>query len=114
MNQTAEVTRYQPIAAIAPMPAISLVFREAIASRAAELRAASKSANTRKAYASDWKQFTAWCLFVGAESLPARPETVEAYLAALTIAKTPHGREYAVQTIARRLAAIAHYHREAG
>ena len=96
------------------MPALPPAFQEALSVRAAELREKSKAANTRRAYGSDWKQFTAWCLMGGAVSLPARPATVEAYVTALTIAETPRGRKYAVPTIARRLAAIAHFHRQAG
>lgn len=113
MSTITDIIRVQPAPLPVPsMPALPAVFQEAIATRAAELRQKSKAANTRRAYASDWKQFTAWCLMGGAQSLPAAPETVEAYLTALTLAETPRGKKYAVQTIARRLAAIAHKHRE--
>jgi len=96
------------------LPALPAVWQEQIAARGAELRAASKSKNTRKAYASDWKQFDAWCQFAGVPALPARSETIAAYLTSMTMSKPATGRDYSTQTIARRLAAIAHFHRAAG
>lgn len=116
MNPTTEIALYRspmPLGPMGPTPALPAVFQEAIRTRTAELRQKSKSANTRRAYGNDWKQFTAWCLFAGAQALPAAPETIEAYLTSLTLAETPRGQKYAVQTIARRLAAIAHFHRQA-
>jgi site-specific recombinase XerD len=95
------------------MPALPAIFQEAINVRAAELREKSRAAATRRAYQSDWKHFTSWTLTCGVQSLPAAPETVETYVTALTLAQTPRGQQYAVQTIARRLAAIAHFHRQA-
>jgi len=54
------------------------------------------SDNTRLAYASDWQDFAAWCSTAGLASLPATPETVASYLAALA-------RTHAVATLRRRL-----------
>jgi site-specific recombinase XerD len=73
-----------------------------------------KAINTHRAYASDWKHFDRWCFQFGQKPLPAKPETVLAYLAELKTTRTPRGGEYSVATIARRIATIAHYHREAG
>jgi integrase len=61
---------------------------------------------TRRAYAGDWRHFTAWCLQVGLAPLPATPATIAAYLAA-------HAEAHAPATLRRRLAAIARAHREA-
>ena len=94
-------------------PALPVLW-EQIADRTEALRRQSKAENTRRAYASDWRQFTAWCMFSGISSLPARPEAVAGYLSHLTMSKTPTGHDYATNTIARRLASISHFHREAG
>ncbi|CUW97153.1 Integrase protein (fragment) [Agrobacterium fabacearum TT111] len=42
-----------------------------LADRARGYVAAASSANTRKAYASDWKHFSAWCRRSGPSPLPA-------------------------------------------
>ena len=110
MLELAPITETLPM----PIPAAPPVLIAQIADRVEKLREASKSANTRAAYASDWCQFTAWCQFAGVSSLPAAPVSVEGYLSSLTLAKTPHGRDYAASTIARRLASISHFHRLAG
>lgn len=71
-------------------------------------RAKAKAANTLRAYRSDWNQFEAWCDERGLEPLPARPEAVATYLAALATA----GRTDS--TITRHCAAIAWKHRHDG
>lgn len=73
-----------------------------------------KAINTQRAYTSDWKHFDRWCFQFGQKPLPAKPETVLAYLAELKTARTPRGGEYSVATIVRRIASISHFHREAG
>jgi integrase len=55
---------------------------------------------TLRAYASDLKNYEAWCARHGMTALPATPEVVGAYLAAA-------GEGYAMQTLRRRVAAIA-------
>jgi integrase len=55
---------------------------------------------TLRAYASDLRNFEAWCARHGMTALPALPEVVGAYLAAA-------GEGYAMQTLRRRVAAIA-------
>jgi site-specific recombinase XerD len=75
-----------------------------------EFIAASRSAATRKAYASDWRHFVEWAASGPLITLPARPETIATYLSALAIAEPPAK----FSTIQRRVAAIAHAHREAG
>lgn len=71
-------------------------------------RAQAKAANTLRAYASDWSQFEGWCDERGLDPLPARPEAVATYLAALALA----GK--ADSTIGRHLAAIGWKHRQDG
>ena len=63
---------------------------------------------TRRAYASDWRAFTAWCEARGLRALPASPATAAAFIAAQADAGL--GRS----TIGRRLAAIVYAHRVAG
>ena len=69
---------------------------------------AAKAAATRTAYASDWRDFSAWCAGRGATSLPGSPAIVCAYLSWLA-----QGGKRA-STIGRRVAAIAHAHAQAG
>jgi integrase len=64
-------------------------------------------ANTRRAYATDWNHFRNWCQKRSRGPLPASPETVSAYLAAL--AKT-----HAIATLRRRLTTVSKIHRTAG
>ncbi len=66
--------------------------------------AASVADNTRRAYQSAWRHFASWCAARGVPALPAAPDTVAAYLAALADA----GRRYA--TLNQRKAAIAQMH----
>jgi site-specific recombinase XerD len=70
--------------------------------------AASRSENTRKAYASDLEAFGAWCAESGLCSLPAEPGTVALYVAHMADA----GRKAA--TIGRALVAISQAHKLAG
>jgi integrase len=67
-----------------------------------------KSAATRAAYASDWRDFAAWCASRGATALPAHQGIVAAYLSALA----DGGRKSS--TIGRRAAAIGYRHKIAG
>ena len=68
---------------------------------------AAKAPNTRRAYASDWQHFAAWCNEHGLASLPAPNGTVAAYL-------TAHAEVLKVSTLGRRLAAIRAAHLYAG
>lgn len=76
--------------------------------RAAELARNEKAAATRKAYATDFRIFQAWCAERGASPLPAAPEIVAAFLA--------WGAEHGARasTVGRRVASIRYAHRLAG
>ena len=63
---------------------------------------------TRAAYASDWRDFAAWCALRGATARPAHVGIVAAYLSSLA----DLGRK--ASTIGRRAAAIACRHKMAG
>lgn len=67
-----------------------------------------RAAATKRAYASDWRDFESWCAARGASCLPAPAELLAVYLADLA----KQGRK--VATIARRVAAIREAHRAAG
>ncbi len=69
---------------------------------------ASRAPSTRRAYASDWRRFTAWCRPRGLDTLPADPHTVAIFLSAEADAGS------APLTVGRRLAAIGWMHRRAG
>ena len=73
--------------------------------------AAASSANTRKAYASDWKHFSAWCRRQNFSPLPPDPQVVGLYITACASGSaagtTKHGgKSDSVSTIERRLAAL--------
>ena len=70
--------------------------------------AAAQAINTTRAYASDWKQFQAWCERYRLESLPASAAVIGLHVTSLA------KRGLAVTTIRRRAAAIARAHRQAG
>lgn len=71
-----------------------------------------QSANTVRAYRTDWTTFTAWCLAEGRQSLPADPVDVAVYLAACAHTRTPDDTTWALapSTLERRAAAIAAVH----
>lgn len=77
----------------------------------AEARAAaeaSRAPSSERAYAADWRDFSAFATRIGRTRLPAEPETAALYVADLR----RRGRKPA--TIARKLAAIAVYHGSTG
>jgi integrase len=97
-----------------PAPSLETLTAEVLAD-VAELRTiareaadASRAPSTERAYASDWRDFSTFASRVCRESMPANPETVALYVADLR----RNSRRPA--TIARKLAAIAVYHRSAG
>lgn len=74
--------------------------------------AAKDSANTARAYASDWRLFARWCRRQGFAVEVPNPQTVGLYLAA---SADGHGVDKAaVSTIERRLSAICAAYRSAG
>jgi hypothetical protein len=55
---------------------------EQLAERARVYVEAASSSNTRKAYASDWKHFAAWCRRQNVAPLPPDPQVVGLYITA--------------------------------
>lgn len=78
-----------------------------LADRVRDLRAASKAANTQRAYQADWRRWTTWCEAQGLCPLPAHPDTVSAYLA-------DQAGSVKVSTLARHLATVSKAHQVAG
>jgi site-specific recombinase XerD len=66
-----------------------------------------KAPATLRAYATDWRHFTAWCAPRARTPLPAEVRTVAAYLAA-------HAGRSAITTLRRRLSSISQIHQAAG
>jgi len=65
------------------------------------------SANTRRAYAADWRDFERWAEARGVRTLPANPSAVELYL-------SEQAGVLAWPTVSRRRATIARMHLGAG
>jgi integrase len=83
-----------------------------LAETARDYAAARSSANTQKAYASDWAQYSRWCRRKGIDVAEPDPQIVGLYLAAS--ASGDGMAKAAVSTIERRLAAITTTYRTAG
>ncbi|RYH67277.1 MAG: integrase [Alcaligenaceae bacterium] len=92
-----------PVAAATLPPSL-----QRLTDRARDYVQAASSANTRRAYAADWKHFAAWCRRHGFELLPPAPPTVGLYVTACASGTaTPGGGLNSVSTIERRLSALA-------
>jgi integrase len=92
-----------------PLPAGAAVpgHLEELAETARNYARGAKSANTLRAYATDWHHYEAWCLRKDLEPLPTSPQVVGLYLAACAAAEPLPGRKPgSVRTIERRLSAI--------
>lgn len=86
-----------------------------VAARIEQSIAASRSAGTRRAYASAWRRFENWCIVLGHQALPAHPATVAAYLVGAADTLTVDGtRAYAPSTFDKWIAAVADRHRATG
>ena len=87
--------------------AVSVQGIEAFALQARDFARAAKAPSTLRAYASDWRHFVGWCQAHDLEELPANPETIALYLAALAQTHRP-------STITRRLTSITKAHQAHG
>lgn len=82
---------------------------EHLADRARSYFEAASSANTRRAYAADWKHFASWCRRQGFSLMPPDPQIVGLYITALasgTAAGMASGEKKSVATIERRLSSL--------
>jgi site-specific recombinase XerD len=108
LPMTASGTESALVPASGPNPRGGRQSLENAQEAAAEFITASKADATRRAYASDWRHFTAWCAAHQQVELPAAPANVAAYLGALASAGAK------VSTVRRRCAAIGDAHRHGG
>ena len=89
------------------------------AEAAQDFARASRAENTKRAYRTDWADFTYWCGERGRASLPASTETVALYISSRAAGErnengTWHTRPLKVATLQRRLSAINQAHRTKG
>jgi integrase len=94
-----------------PLPVVSNprlpAHLDALADRARGYVEAASSANTRRAYAADWKHFTSWCRRQGVEMFPPDPQVVGLYITACASGKaTGDKKPNSVSTIERRLSSL--------
>ena len=96
-----------------PLPVVSKprlpAHLDALADRARDYVEAASSANTRRAYASDWKHFASWCRRQGFSLLPPDPQVVGLYITALASGSatgSASGDKKSVSTIERRLSSL--------
>jgi len=87
---------------------------ERLADRARDYAAAASSANTKRAYASDWKHFAAWCRRQGLSPLPPDPRVVGLYITACASGAAAGGKANSVATTERRLSALVWRFAQAG
>ena len=80
---------------------------EHLADRARDYVEAASSANTRRAYSSDWKHFAGWCRRQVVEMFPPDPRVVGLYITACASGKaTGDKKPNSVSTIERRLSSL--------
>ena len=95
----------------AELDAVRRRFDEDQASSLATYLQAAQSANTMRAYRSDWVAWSAWCAAEGRTSLPADPLDVAVYLATAADTLRPDGAPaFSPSTLDRKSAAIAAVH----
>src|SRR5690606_15639170 len=111
MSRASEVPPAEAEGPSPPLPAVSTsrlpAHLDALADRARDYVEAASSANTRRAYASDWKHFSSWCRRQGVEMFPPDPQVVGLYVTACASGTaTGDKKPNSVSTIERRLSAL--------
>ncbi|MER8759696.1 site-specific integrase [Mesorhizobium sp. M0976] len=103
----ADLASSPPLPAILANPSLP-AHLEALAGRARGYIEAASSANTRRAYAADWKHFSSWCRRQGIEMFPPDPQVVGLYIAACASGTaTGDKKPNTVSTIERRLSSLS-------
>ncbi|MEO9614972.1 MAG: site-specific integrase [Nitratireductor sp.] len=105
-------TPEMPGDAPSPLPAVANprlpAHLDALAGRARDYVEAASSANTRRAYAADWKHFSSWCRRQGVEMFPPDPQVVGLYITAQASGTaTGDKKPNSVSTIERRLSSLS-------
>ncbi|MGO7028687.1 site-specific integrase [Rhizobium johnstonii] len=102
-----EMSGYSPLASPADQDQSPAHLRD-LTDRARGYIEAACSANTRKAYAADWKHFSAWCRRSNLAPLPPHPQTVGLYITACASGSVERGaRANSVSTVERRLSSLS-------
>lgn len=105
---------HDPAPSPAPLDSPSLALRD-LAARATGYAEAASSANTRRAYAADWRHFAGWARREGLDLDQPDPQLVGLYITACASgAKSVGGRRNAVSTIERRLSALVRVYAQRG
>jgi integrase len=79
-----------------------------LADRARGYVEAASSANTRRAYAADWKHFASWCRRQGLATMPPSPQTIGLYITACASGTVSGDKKpNSVSTIERRLSSLS-------
>jgi integrase len=113
MNSEAEIVSDEGLLKTAPSPAPQPTSSlpghlQDLTDRARGYVEAASSINTRKAYASDWKHFSAWCRRSDLSPLPPHAHTVGLYITACASGTAERGmKANSVSTIERRLSSIS-------
>ena len=86
---------------------------EQLADRARDYIKASSAENTRRAYAADWRHYSAWCRRQALDPLPPDVQTIGLYITACAAGQAGPKAD-AVSTIERRLSALSWQFRQRG
>lgn len=110
-DSTAVSSGLSPREVSAPEPSPLPAHLQDLTDRARTYVEAASSANTRRAYAADWKHFSSWCRRQNLSPLPPDPQVVGLYITACASGSaggtaTRSSKPNSVSTIERRLAAI--------
>ncbi len=106
-----------PGRSLAPARALPLpAGLETLAAAAQDYARGAKAQNTNRAYAADWRHFSAWARRRGFAPLPPAPEIIGLYLAACASEPGIGARSQglSVRTIERRLSALAWHFSQRG
>lgn len=88
---------------------------EVLPERVAKYAKRSRSANTQRAYTSDWVKWEAWCRSMRRSALPAHPVDVATFISEAADATKADGTlAYSVATLSRWVASIGFAHSQAG
>jgi len=117
-SSAAEASVDMPSGLPSPIPATKAglpTHLEQLVDRARDYADAASSANTRRAYDSDWKHFCDWCHRQNLEELPPSPQTVGLYITACASGTATADRKpNSVSTIERRLSALSWHYAQRG
>ena len=103
-----------PLPGLAPLPG-QLAHLETLARKARDYARSARAANTRRAYAADWRHYAGWCARRGLPELPPDPQLIGLYLADLASETLPGRRpSRSAATVERRLSGLAWTFRQHG